>query len=61
LSFIINTVVGSLLLLLGIISLVVEFRVPLLRGDLALGFLPGAVICLAIGVAHRRKYLSLMR
>jgi hypothetical protein len=59
LSFIINTTVGGAMLLLGIIGVVLEILLPVLRGSLAWGFFPAAVICLSVGMAHRRKYLSL--
>jgi len=60
LSFIINVVVGSLMLLLASVAIVLEILLPDLRGMLAIGFLTAAIVCLAIGIAHRRKYRSLV-
>jgi membrane-bound ClpP family serine protease len=61
LSIIINASVGGLLLLLGLVGLGVELATPSMRGDWAMGFLPGAVICLSVALAHRRTYVSLSR
>jgi hypothetical protein len=61
LSLIINTAVGGLMLLLGIIGVALEISLPILRGGLAWGFLTAAVVCLSVGLVHRRKYLSLTR
>jgi hypothetical protein len=61
LSFIINTVVGGFMLLLGIIGVTLEISIPILRGSLAWGFLAAAIVCLSIGLSHRRKYLNLTR
>ena len=61
LSFIINTIVGSLMLLLATVSYVIEIFVPTMRGTLAVGMIPGAVICLFIGSVHYSKYLSLSK
>jgi membrane-bound ClpP family serine protease len=61
LSFVINTVLGGVMLVLGIVGIVIEVMAPSLRGSLAWGFLPAAIVCLSIGFAHRSKYLSLSR
>jgi len=61
LSFIINASVGGLLLLLGLVGLGIELATPSMRGDWAMGFLPGAVICLGVALAHHRAYVSLRR
>ena len=62
LSFIINTAAGGLLLLLGIMGFILENVFPALQGGgLAWGFLIAAIVCLSVGFAHRRKYLSLVR
>lgn len=61
LSFIINASVGGLLLLLGLVGLGIEIAIPSMRGDWAMGFLPGAVICLAIALVHWRRYVQLSK
>jgi formate hydrogenlyase subunit 4 len=61
LSFIINTVVGGLMLLLSAISSVFETIYPQLRGTLAWGFTWTAVVCLFIASLHYAKHLSLTR
>jgi hypothetical protein len=59
LSFIINTAVGVLMLLLAAIG---ELYFPAMRDSgLVFGFLPAAVICFVVGIIHRQKYLSLTR
>ena len=61
LSFIINTVIGGLMLLLSVFSFSLESIFPQLGGSLSHGFLPGAVLCLFIASLHYAKYLSLQR
>ena len=61
LSFIINTVVGGVLLVLAIVAGVFEGLFPALRGQLVWGFLPGTLICWFIAALHYSKHLSLKR
>ncbi|MEI6566456.1 MAG: hypothetical protein WCR20_07265 [Verrucomicrobiota bacterium] len=61
LSFIINTVLGGLMLLLSVFSFSLESLFPQLGGSISQGFLPGAVLCLFIASLHYAKYLSLQR
>jgi hypothetical protein len=61
LSFIINTVVGGLMLLLSAASQIFESAFPQLHGTLAQGFIWTAVLCLFIASLHYSKYLSLSR
>ena len=57
-SFIFNVALGGIVLLLGVISL--GLRSEALRA-LATGFLPGAIVFLAIGLAHGKTYWRLSR
>ena len=61
LSFIINTAVGGILLLLGIIAGVFEGVFPSLRGQLVWGFVPATMICGFIASLNYAKYLSQSR
>ena len=61
LSFIINTAIGGLMLLLSAASSILESLYPQLHGTLAWGFTCSAVICLFIASLHYSKYLSLTR
>lgn len=61
LSFVINTVIGGLMLLLSAASFVFESLYPQLRGSLEWGFTWAAVLCLFIASLHYSKYLSLTR
>lgn len=58
LSFIINSVIGGLMLALSIVGYVIEIIHPQLRGTLAGGFLFTAIICLFIASLHYSKYLA---
>jgi hypothetical protein len=59
-SFIINTAIGTLMLLLSAASYVLEVLYPALRGTLAWWFMFTAVVSLFIASLHYSKYLSLM-
>jgi NO-binding membrane sensor protein with MHYT domain len=61
LSFIINTVVGGVMLLLAIVAQVFETIFPALRGQLVWGFVPATLMCWFIASLHYSKYLSLTR
>lgn len=61
LSFVINTVAGALLLLLGITGAVLGIFLPIFRGSLTWEFFMPALVCLSIGFAHRMAYLNLTR
>jgi hypothetical protein len=61
LSFIINTAIGGLMLLLSTAGYVFESLHPQLRGTLSGGFTGTAVLCLFIASLHYAKYLSLTR
>ena len=61
LSFIINTAVGGILLLLAVIAGVFEGLFPALRGQLVWGFVPAAMICWFVASLHYSKYLSLSK
>jgi hypothetical protein len=61
LSFIINTAVGGLLLLVAVVAGVFEGLFPALRGQLAWGFVPAAMVCWFIASIHYSKYLSLSK
>lgn len=61
LSFIINTAVGALLLLLSAVGLVLEGVFPQMRGTLACGFMWPAIVCLFIASLHYSKSLSLRK
>jgi hypothetical protein len=61
LSFIINTAVGGILLLLTVIAGVFEGFFPVLRGQLVWGFVPATMVCWFIASLHYSKYLSLSR
>jgi hypothetical protein len=61
LSFIINTALGSLLLLLAAAGAIFEGVFPQMRGTLAFGFLWPAIVCLFIASLHYSKYLSVSR
>ena len=61
LSFIINTGIGGLMLLLSAASFIFESFHSQLRGTLAWGFTWTAVLCLFIASLHYSKYLSLRR
>ena len=61
LSFIINTAVGALLLLLSATGGVLEGLFPQMRGTLAVGFLWPAIVCLFIASLHYSKFLSLRK
>ena len=56
LSFIINTLIGSLMLLLSAVGFILESVHPQLRGTLAWGFTWTAVLCLFIASLHYSKY-----
>lgn len=60
-SFIINSAVGALLLLLAAVAAVFEVLFPAVRGGLVWGFVPAIIGCFTIAFIHRRKYLSLTR
>jgi hypothetical protein len=61
LSFIINTAVGGVLLLMAVVTGVFEGLFPALRGQLVWGFVPAAMICWFIASLHYSKYLSLSK
>jgi hypothetical protein len=61
LSFIINTIVGGIILLLAIAAGVCESLHLSLRGQLVWGFVPATMICWFIASLHYSKYLSLSR
>ena len=61
LSFIINTVVGGVLLLLAEIAGIFEGLFPAVRGHLVWGFLPATILCWFIASLHYSKYLSLSK
>jgi hypothetical protein len=61
LSFIINTGVGGVLLLMAVVAGACEGLFPALRGQLVLGFVPAAMICWFIASLHYSKYLSLSK
>ena len=61
LSFIINTAVGGILLLLAVIAGAFEGLFPALRGQLVWGFLPATMICWFVASLHYSKYLSLTK
>ena len=61
LSFIINTAVGGILLLLAVIAGVFEGLFPALRGQLVWGFVPATMICWFVASLHYSKYLSLSK
>ena len=61
LSFIINTAVGGILLLLAVIAGVFEGLFPALRGQLVWGFVPATMICWFVASLHYSKYLSLTK
>ena len=61
LSFIINTAVGGILLVLAIIAGVFEGLFPALRGQLVWGFVPAAMVCWFVASLHYSKYLSLSK
>jgi hypothetical protein len=58
LSFIINAVVGGLMLMLSAVAYVLEILHPQLRGTLAWGFTFTAVVCLFISSLHYSKFLE---
>ena len=60
-SFIINTAVGGILLLLAVIAGVFEGLFPALRGQLVWGFVPATMICWFVASLHYSKYLSLSK
>ena len=61
LSFIINTAIGGLMLLLSAASFIFETVYPELRGTLEWPFTWNAVLSLFIASLHYSKYLSLTR
>ncbi len=61
LSFIINTIVGSFILLLAVAAGVCENLFPDFRGKLVWGFLPGVMVCWFVASLNYSKYLSLTR
>lgn len=61
LSFIINTIVGSLALAAMIASFAVETAHPGLRGQIAWGFLSTVIVSYFMASLHYAKYLSLQR
>ena len=61
LSFVINTVIGSLMLLLSAVSFIIEAIFPPMRGSLAWCFMFAAVPSLFVASLHYSKYLVLSK
>ena len=61
LSFIINTIIGSVALALMIVAFVAETVFPSLRGQIGWGFLSTVIICYFIASLHYAKYLNLQK
>ena len=59
-SFIINTAIGGLMLLLAIVAQFFEAFFPALRWELVWGFVPGTLICWFIASLHYAKYAAMV-
>jgi len=59
LSFIINTIIGGIMLLVAIGAGVYENLFPAWRGQLVWSIIPTTIICWFIASLHYSKYLSL--
>lgn len=60
-SFLINTIVGGIALLLAIAAGIFEQLFPSMRGKLVWGFASSTVICWFIASLHYSKYLKLSK
>lgn len=61
LSFMINTVIGTLMLLLSAVGVIIEAIFPQMKGSLAWRFMFAAVPSLFIASLHYSKYLVLSK